>query len=221
MSKRVLVTGAGGVLGSAVCEYLQQRTIDVVGVDLSEAVPSGCKDFIGGVDLTDSVAAEAAFAKAAEGGGIDGLANIAGGFSWVTIADGGPEIWEKMFRMNTLTALNACRAVLPHLKAGASIVNVGAAATMKAGAGMGAYTASKSGVARLTEALAEELKADGIRANAILPSIIDTPTNRKDMGDADAGKWVKPEELAAVVAFLLSDDASAITGASVPVTGRC
>lgn len=221
MDKRVIITGAAGVLGSAVCEYLRRHGATVIGIDLSEADDAGGGDFVGGVDLTNNAALEAVFAKIAEGGKIDGLANIAGGFCWETIADGSAESWEKMFRMNTLTALNACRAALPFLGAGASIVNIGAAATVKAATGMGAYTASKSGVARLTEALAEEVKPDAIRVNAILPSIIDTPSNRKDMGEKDADKWVKPEELAAVIAFLLSDDASAVTGASIPVTGRC
>ena len=103
---------------------------------------------------------------------------------------------------------------------GGAIVNVGAAATARAAMGMGAYTASKSGVARLTEALAEELKEEGVRVNAILPSIIDTPTNRADMPDADVAKWVSPAQLAGVVAFLLSSDAMPITGALIPVTGR-
>lgn len=124
-----------------------------------------------------------------------------------------------MHAMNVTTALVACRAVLPLMPNGGSIVNIGAAATVRAGAGMGAYTASKSGVARLTEALAEEHKGV-IRVNAVLPSIIDTPANRADMGEADAGKWVTPLELAKVIAFLLSDEASAITGALIPVTGR-
>ena len=85
---------------------------------------------------------------------------------------------------------------------------------------MGAYAASKSGVARLTEALAEEVKAGGVRVNAILPSILDTPANRADMPDADFGRWVTPTQLAGVAAFLLSPAADAITGALIPVTGR-
>jgi len=91
---------------------------------------------------------------------------------------------------------------------------------LKAGAGMGAYAASKSGVMRLTESLAEELKPRGITVNAVLPSIIDTPPNRRDMPKADFGKWVKPSQLADVIVFLLSEQASAITGALIPVVGR-
>jgi NAD(P)-dependent dehydrogenase (short-subunit alcohol dehydrogenase family) len=85
---------------------------------------------------------------------------------------------------------------------------------------MGAYAASKAGVARLTEALAEELKDQRITVNAVLPSIIDTPPNRADMPKADFDRWVKPEQLADVIVFLLSDQAAAITGALLPVVGR-
>ncbi|WP_393937411.1 SDR family NAD(P)-dependent oxidoreductase [Piscinibacter sakaiensis] len=100
------------------------------------------------------------------------------------------------------------------------IVNVGAAAAGRAGKGMGAYTAAKSGVLRLTEALAEELKDGRATVNAVLPSILDTPANRAEMGEADAGRWVRPEALAGVIAFLLSEAGAPIHGAAVPVTGR-
>jgi NAD(P)-dependent dehydrogenase (short-subunit alcohol dehydrogenase family) len=112
------------------------------------------------------------------------------------------------------------RAALPLFGAGGSIVNIGAAGAVKAGMGMGAYAASKSGVAKLTESLAEELKDNGIRVNAVLPSIIDTPVNRADMPDAEYDRWVSPEALAKVIEFLLSDAATPITGALLPVTGR-
>lgn len=219
MSGQIIITGAAGALGRIVVDTLRAHGRTVVGVDLGPA-PDGDATFVGGVDLTDSTATKAAFSKIAERGSVYGLANIAGGFCWETLADGSPESWERMFRMNTFTAVNACRAALPLLSSGGAVVNIGAAAAAKASGGMGAYTASKSGVARLTEALAEEVKERNIRVNAVLPSIIDTPANRKDMGEADADKWVKPSELAEVVAFLLSDAASGVTGASIPVVGR-
>jgi NAD(P)-dependent dehydrogenase (short-subunit alcohol dehydrogenase family) len=123
--------------------------------------------------------------------------------------------------MNVLTASNACRAAIPHLKrSGGRIVNVGSAAALKPSVGMGPYAASKAGVHSLTQALAEELKADGVGVNAVLPSIIDTPANRKDMPKADFSAWVAPEDLANVILFLAGESSRAITGALIPVTGR-
>jgi NAD(P)-dependent dehydrogenase (short-subunit alcohol dehydrogenase family) len=125
-----------------------------------------------------------------------------------------------MWAINLKTALNACRAALPLLTASrGSIVNIGAAAAIKAGAGFGPYAASKAAVARLTEALAEEWKGK-VRVNALLPTIIDTPANRRDMPKADFSAWVTPAEIAAAVAFLLSPAASGITGALIPAPGR-
>jgi len=103
---------------------------------------------------------------------------------------------------------------------GGRIVNVGAMAAMKAAAGMGAYAASKAGVAQLTEALADELKDQRITVNAVLPSTLDTPKNRLDMPQADFTRWVTPAQAAEVIAFLVSDKASAVTGALIPLTGR-
>ena len=153
---------------------------------------------------------------------MDALFNVAGGFTWEKIEGAGLESWSRLFRMNTLTALNASRAALPHLKASNAgrIVNVGASGAVKAGLGMGAYAASKAGVHRLTEALAEELKPLAITVNAVLPSIIDTPTNRSDMPDADMSAWVTLASLAGVMLFLASEAARDVTGALVPVTGR-
>jgi NAD(P)-dependent dehydrogenase (short-subunit alcohol dehydrogenase family) len=119
------------------------------------------------------------------------------------------------------TAFEASRLALPALRAtGGAIVNVTASATVRADAGMGAYTAAKSAVSRLTEALAAEEMPNGLRVNAVMPSIIDTPSNRSDMPDADYSRWVSPKEVADVVVFLLSSAASGITGAVVPVVGR-
>jgi len=124
--------------------------------------------------------------------------------------------------VNLRTAVAASKAALPFLleSKAASIVNIGAMGALKAGAGMGAYAASKAGIFKLTEALADELKDKDITVNAILPSIIDTPPNRADMPKANFAHWVKPEQIAGVIAFLLSDDARAITGALIPIAGR-
>jgi NAD(P)-dependent dehydrogenase (short-subunit alcohol dehydrogenase family) len=176
-----------------------------------------------GVDLTDAVAAGAAMDAVADRfGGLDALLNIAGGFTWETLQEGSIASWPAMYQLNVLTAANACRAAIPHLKRSAAgrIVNVGAAAALKAGLGMGAYAAAKAGVHSLTQALAEELKACDVTVNAVLPSILDTPQNRKDMPKADASAWVAPDDLAQVILFLASEEARAVTGALVPVTGR-
>lgn len=221
------ITGASGVLGSAVARAAAAGGAQVALIDFAPhaevAYELGDKAFFqGGVDLTDAVAAGAAVDAAADRfGGLDALINVAGGFRWETLEAGSWETWHSLFRMNVLTATNASRAAIPHLRRSASgrIVNVGANGAVRAAFGMGAYAASKAGVHKLTEALAEELKADGVTVNAVLPSIIDTPTNRADMPDADFSSWVAPADLAAVMLFLASEEARAVTGALVPVTG--
>ena len=223
--KRIAITGAFGSLGAAVVQAALAAGARAAAIDRADAPPAGvdlgAAQRIGGVDLADADQAKTAIDKAAAAmGGLDALVNIAGTFRFETLADGGPDTWDFLYRVNLRTAVAASKAALSHLPDGGRIVNIGAAAALKAGAGMGAYTASKSGVMRFTESLAEELKPRGITVNAVLPSIIDTPPNRRDMPKADFGKWVKPSQLAGVIAFLLSDGASAITGALIPVTGK-
>jgi NAD(P)-dependent dehydrogenase (short-subunit alcohol dehydrogenase family) len=186
-------------------------------------VPATHKQFeLGGVDLTDAAAAKKAIdAAVSHFGRLDALINIAGGFSFETVAEGDPRTWQRMYALNVTTALNASRAAIPHLIASGAgrIVNVGALGALQAGAGMGPYAASKAGVHRLTEALAAEYKGT-ITVNAVLPSIIDTSANRASMPKADFSKWVRPTELADVILFLADDAASAVTGALLPVSGR-
>lgn len=220
--RTIVVTGAFGILGRAAAEEAAARgaTVAMLDIRVAEQAITDASLAIA-VDLDDVAATTAAMqAIRAKTGRLDALLNIAGGFAWQTVAEGDIAAWERMFALNTKTALVASKAALPHLlDSGGAIVNVGANAALKAGAGMGAYAASKMGVMKLTESMAEELKGK-VRVNAVLPSIIDTPQNRKDMPNADFSAWVKPSELAKAMLFLASDEASAITGALVPVVGR-
>lgn len=219
--RMVIVTGASGALGSAVSELLAGRGARVVGVDRAENNRNRTVDFPG-VDLADETACRRAVDMAvAQSGPLYGLVNIAGGFEMATLAEGGAGTWDRMYHINLRTALCASGAALPHFpgRGAGRIVNVGAGAAARGAAAMGAYAAAKSGVARLTESLSEELRSAGVTVNAVLPNIIDTPANRTAMPDADFSRWTSPAAIARVIAFLLSDEASAVTGALIPVTG--
>lgn len=225
MSGRVFaITGGFGILGSAVGKAALAAGAKVALIDAAPA-PAGLPDGVlalGGVDLTSSAQAEGALAKVVEAfGGLDVLVNVAGGFRWQTLEDGELDVWSKLHALNTVTCATTCKAALPHLKASKAgrIVSVGANGAVKAAVGMGAYAASKAGVHRLTEGLAEELKGQ-VTVNAVLPSIIDTPANRADMPDADFSAWVSPDEVAQAILWLASEQASGVTGALLPVVGR-
>ena len=225
----VVITGAFGALGRTVAARAAAEGARVVALDYAPTAPSGLAESLGsgavirgGVDLSNAQAADDAIAAAVQAcGGVDVLINIAGGFAWETVGEGDIATWDRLHSLNVMTTLNACRAALPHLTASKAgrIVNIGANGAVKAATGMGAYAASKAGVHRLTEALAEEYKGR-VTVNAVLPSIIDTAANRADMPDADVSTWVSPDELASVILFLASEQASAVTGALIPVTGR-
>ncbi|MET0987780.1 MAG: SDR family NAD(P)-dependent oxidoreductase, partial [Steroidobacteraceae bacterium] len=205
--KKIVITGAFGALGSSVAAAVQTAGASVACIDSASAPATALPRSIvlGGVDLSSAAAANTALQEAAEKlGGLDGLVNIAGTFRWETLEGGSTETWDMLYNVNVRTAVNATRAALSKLNKGGRILNIGAAGAIKAGAGMGAYAASKSGVAKLTEALADELKDRDITVNAVLPSIIDTPVNRADMPDAQFDRWVKAEQVADLIVFLLS-----------------
>ena len=218
--KRMLVTGAAGALGGAVVAHFASRGGTIALVDVS-AIDSPHRSFV--CDLSDAAACVAmADAVADQLGGIDVLANIAGGFAM------GEEVhrttaatWDLMMGINAGTLLNAVAAVVPHLlqAGGGKVVNIGAAAGLRGAARMGAYGAAKSAVIRLTESMAAELRERRVNVNCVLPTIIDTPRNRRDMPSADHGKWVSVDSLAEVVGFLSSDAARDIHGAAIPVSG--
>jgi NAD(P)-dependent dehydrogenase (short-subunit alcohol dehydrogenase family) len=223
--KVVAVTGSDGALGRAVAAVLSSygaRLALISRAPAAGAIPAGAQQF-GGVDLTLADAARSAMKGIAEAAGrIDGLINLAGGFRSEKLAGGTLDSWDAMYKLNLITAVNACQAALPYLiqSAGGRIVNIGAMGAVKAAAGMGPYAASKAGVAQLTEALAAEMKPTRVTVNAILPSTLDTQKNRQDMPQADFTRWVAPAEAAEIIAFLVSDKAGALTGALIPVAGR-
>jgi NAD(P)-dependent dehydrogenase (short-subunit alcohol dehydrogenase family) len=228
--KVAVVTGAFGVLGSSVARKFASLGARVALIDVAPQ-PSveltrefgGRNLLLGGVDLSDFEATRKAMAATSmRFGGIDVLVNVAGGFRWEKLEDGDVETWDQLYSMNLRTAVVSCKAALPAMleRPSGRIINIGAGAATRARAGMGAYTASKAGVQRLTEALSEEFKDRGITVNAILPGTIDTPRNRLDMPDADFSRWVAPDAIAEVIAFLASDAAAAVTGAAIPVSGR-
>lgn len=226
--KVVAITGGFGQLGVAVVQGALAAGAKVAALDRAPA-PAAASNLgdalvLGGLDLAEpDVAARALDEVAGKFGGLDALVNIAGTFRWEELAQGSVDTWDLLYRVNLRSAVSTSRAALPHLvkRGGGRIVNIGAgAAAAKAAAGMGAYTASKAGVAKLTEALAAEVKDRGITVNAILPSTIDTPANRADMPKADFSRWVAPKSIADTIVFLLSDAARDITGALISVSGR-
>ena len=228
-NRTVIITGASGNLGKAVAKAFGDLGANLVLVDLkreSLASAFGAENdhrlFAPANLLEAAGATTVAQAALVRFGRIDVLCNIAGGFRMgEAVHETSDANWNFLFDINTRTLLNAVRAVVPQmLKAGGGkIVNIGAFAAQKGVAQMGAYTASKGTVIRMTEAMAGELRDKNINVNCVLPTIIDTPENRAAMPKANPAKWVAPGDLAKVIAFLSSDAARAVHGAALPVTG--
>lgn len=227
--RTILITGAAGNLGRAAAETFSGKgaRLALLGStigSLDRAFPDERADRIKvAVDLLDADGVRDAVAKVeSDLGPIHAVCAAAGGFHMgETVHETAPEAWQRMMDLNTGTLLNTVRAVVPGMidRGAGKIVTIGANAATKGSAQMGAYIASKSAVLRLTETLSAELRGKGINVNCVMPSIIDTPENRAAMPKADPAKWVAPEKLAAVIAFLCSEEASAVHGALIPVTG--
>jgi len=231
--KVIIITGAAGNLGRAVAARVQAHGGKMVLVERSDqhlkAAYGELDDpaqhwLAGGVDMTDPKAVDAMVAEAHKRfARLDGLVNTVGGFrGGKPVHEADLSEWDFMYDINVRTALHACRAVIPYLLRAQSgrIVNVASRNAFQGSPNYAAYSAAKTAVLRLTESLAGELKTRGINVNCIVPGTIDTPQNREAMPKADFSTWVPPEDLARVVAFLLSDEARSVTGAAVPVYGR-
>jgi NAD(P)-dependent dehydrogenase (short-subunit alcohol dehydrogenase family) len=229
MERTAIVTGGTGGLGAGVTArliddgwrvivpWVVERELERVqerpGLELVQA------------DLFDQHAVAGVVDRAVSPGGppLAGLVNLVGGFAvGGRVHETSIEDFERQFRLNLRPAYLAVQAVVPHMldSGGGSIVCVGSRAALRPFPGAVGYVASKAAVAAFAEAVAVEYKHDGIRCNAILPSVIDTPANRQSMPNADFDKWVKPAEIAGVISFLLSDDSAPTSGAAIPVYGR-
>lgn len=219
----ILVAGGGGALGQAVLAVARAQGATVLAMDARVDHLGDLADVAIAVDLLDAAAVGAALTQLLnQHARIDALVNVVGGFAMgdpvhATSAD----LIEQMLDLNVRTVLNTVQAVVPHMQQQqhGRVVNVGAVAAQAGVANMGAYVASKSMLMRLTESMAEELRAQGINVNGVLPSIIDTPANRAAMPEAAFDAWVRPSDLAAVICFLCSDAARAVHGALIPVRG--
>ncbi|HUM18147.1 MAG TPA: SDR family NAD(P)-dependent oxidoreductase [Candidatus Nitrosotalea sp.] len=171
-------------------------------------------------DVTDE-AAVVKFVQTARDrfGRVDALVNVVGGFAGGDLVSTPLGEWERMMKLNLTSVVITCRAVLPGMIAARSgrIVNIASRAVVPPQGGFIAYTVSKAAVITLTQALAQEVKPHQVTVNAVLPSTMDTPANRRAMPDADRSGWVRTQDVASVVAFLLSDRAAAVSGAAIPV----
>jgi len=229
MGQTAIVTGGTGGLGSTVVARLVDDGWRVVVPWIVEhelervRVRDGLE--LVQADLFDP-AAVAAVVEVAAGAGeapLRGVVNLVGGFAAGGRVHETPiEEFEKQFRLNLRPAYLVTQAALPALLegGGGSIVCVGTRAALQPFSGAAGYISSKAAVIAFAHAVAAEYKNDGIRCNAVLPSVIDTPGNRASMPKADFSKWVAPEQIAGVIAWLLSDDSSPTSGAAIPVYGR-
>lgn len=230
-SRCVLITGATGALGSALVKRIAEGGSRVAAL-VSPGREARSESIAGSPVLTIplDLASPAAWAPAlatieAELGPPTGAVLAAGAWQGgAPFHEAGDDVWTAMLTANLETARHSLKALLPGMVARGhgSIVVVGSRAAERpfTGAGASAYTASKAAVVALAQAIAEEVRERGVRLNAVLPSTIDTPANRRAMPDADPSKWVSLDSLTGVIAFLLSDGSRDISGAALPVYGR-
>lgn len=227
MARTVLVSGGTGGLGAAVTKHLLDSgwrvVVPWVAREELERVGTHPNLHLVEANLADEQQLEDALAVAGDDADapLFGVVNLVGGFSSGPRVHETPiDVLDSQLDLNLRTAYTVSQAALPHLirRGGGSIVCISTAATRNPFAGGASYIASKAAVSALVETMALEYRDDHIRVNALLPVVIDTPANRAAMPDADTSRWSKPEDIAKVIEFLLSDAGSAITGGLIPVT---
>ena len=224
----VLVAGGTGALGGAVLRelldaghpvtatWVVERERDRVQADLGDHERLALVQ----ADLMDPDAVRSAVESV---DGLGAVVNLVGGFSsGPRVHETDPDDWEKLLRLNLRPGFLLARAAMPRLveRGGGAYVGVSARPALNPFPGAAAYVTGKAAVLAFVRALDADYRADGIRANAILPSVIDTPANRESQPDADHSKWVQPSEIAKVIRFLASDDSAVTSGAAIPVYGR-
>ena len=219
----VLVAGGTGYLGTTVVRELLAEGHDVTVTWIVESererLESEPVELVR-ADLFDAAQTEAAVAAV---GGLEAVVNLVGGFAvGPHVHETEPQDFERLMRLNVMPSFLLARAAMPRLmeRGGGAFVGVSARAALRPFPGAAGYIASKAALLALIQALDAEYKRHGIRCNAIVPSVIDTPANREAEPDADHSKWVPPEQIAKVVSFLVSDESAPISGAGVPVYGR-
>lgn len=228
-----LITGGAGNLGRAVTRVFLEGgarvAVPVHKTDHPDALDALKGEFGNrllpfALDLTTERGANAAVDQVLEWGGrLDTVAHLVGGWrGGMKLADTPTDVWDRMMDLNLKSAWLVARAAVPAMVrgGGGSLVFVSSRAAREGRAGNAAYAVSKSALVTLVEALAEEYRAEGVRANAVLPGTVDTEDNRRAMPDADHAAWTPPEEIARVIHFLASDAARTVSGAAVPVYGR-
>ncbi|MGK7950995.1 MAG: 3-oxoacyl-ACP reductase FabG [Xenococcaceae cyanobacterium] len=228
-NKNILLTGGTGGLGLGVTPailaygtkvtipYLHENDINPLRNKLS-ASDFEKINFVR-ADLTQESAVEQLVNDL---GRVDILIHLVGGFSMGLTHEFSYDDWQKAFNLNLNTTFLVCKHCLRKMreKQYGRIVTVGSRGALQPAASLAAYSAAKAGVVALTKSIAEETKDLDITANTILPSVIDTQANREAMGEEDADKWVKPESIASLICYLISDAAKDTSGAAIPIYGQ-
>jgi NAD(P)-dependent dehydrogenase (short-subunit alcohol dehydrogenase family) len=223
----ILITGGNGGLGHTVVRHFVAAGaavhVPVFSGEDTSALEGACAPLSGELgihpvgDLADPDAVAKLFSQIPTP---DVLLHLAGGFAMGPITETSPEVWRSMIDMNATSAFLVSRAAFSAMQAqgGGRIILVSALPALQGGAsGMSAYGAAKAAVLNLAQTLAREGAPFNITANAILPSIMDTPGNRAAMPGADRSRWIRPDEVAQILAFLVSEPGSAISGAAIPL----